>query len=348
MLQLSRYCKQVHGARTSLGYKIFKNEVSMNSIVLPTLYCPFPAAINKHAEALHQHSIEWVRKFNLISDEAAYQRFCQSKFALMHAHTYPDAEFTELKLLNDWQVWLFLLDDQLDEADIGKKPELLAAFNTRLLDVLKGADTAYKIGPLGVGLQDIRRRIIQHKPDAFLMNRFICIIEESLAAAVWEATNRAKGITPDVATYIKMRAATSGFATILALMSITRLIELPPELLNHPDVQHLSLIANNVISWANDIISFDKEMRCGDVHNLVLTLRHEHQCTLQEAIQRAAELHDNEVRAFIQMETQLPSFGKDVDPKLKRYVWSLSSWMRGNLDWQGTSGRYRFTEAVVV
>jgi len=318
----------------------------MNSIVLPKLYCPFPSAVNKHAESLHQHTIEWVRKFNLISDEAAYQRFCKSKFALMNAYTYPDATFTEVKLLSDWHVWLFILDDQLDEADIGKKPELLAAFNTQLLNVLKGVDTAQQIGSLGAALEDIRQRMIQRKPSGFLMNRFIHSMEESLTAAVWEAKNRVRATIPDVATYIKMRAATSGFPSILALMSITRQIELPPEVLNHEDIQHLALMANNVICWANDIISFDKEMRAGDVHNLALTLQHEHQCTLQEAIQRAAELHDNEVRAFIKLETNLPSFsfGKDVDYQLKRYVSSLRSWIRGSLTWHYMSGRYKLAE----
>lgn len=320
----------------------------MNSIVLPKLYCPFPSAVNKHAESLHQHTIEWVRKFNLIADEAAYQRFCQSNFALLAAYTYPKTTFTELKILGDWNVWLFILDDQFDEADMGKKPELLADLNTRLLEVLKGADTADKIGSLGVALQDIQQRMIQQKPGAFLLNRFIYSVEECLAAAVWEATNRARNITPDVATYIKMRAITSGWQTILELININRLFELPPELLNDTSIQRLSLMANNIICWANDIFSFDKEMRYSDVHNLVLTLRHEHQCTLQEAIQRAAELHDNEVRAFIELETQLPSFGKDIDYQLKRYVFSLRSWVRGSLDWHFISGRYRFVEVGVL
>lgn len=320
----------------------------MEPIHLPGLYCPFPSAVNKHAEALHQHTIDWVRKFNLISDEQTFQQFCQSRFALMHAHTYPDADFTQLKLLNDWQVWLFLLDDQLDEAHLGKKPELLAAFNVQLLDILKGTDITYHIEPLSFALQDIRQRIIQYKPDGFLLNRFISSIEESLVAAIWEARNRSKGITPDVATYITMRAATSGFTTILALMGITRLIELPSEVLKHPDVQRLSLMANNIISWANDIYSFDKEMRFGDVHNLVLTLRHKYHCTLDEAIQRAAELHDNEVRAFIELEAQLPFFGKDIEYQLERYMFSLRSWIRGSFDWHRLSGRYKFAEVGVL
>jgi 5-epi-alpha-selinene synthase len=317
----------------------------MNTVVLPRLYCPFPLAINKHAESLHQHTIEWVRKFNLITDEAVYQQFCESKFSDLAARVYPHAEFKELKLLSDWNVWLFIFDDQIDEGGIGKQPEQLTVFYTRLVDVLKDSDTAPQLGPLGAALQDIRQRIIQQKPSTCLMNRFIYSVENCLAASVWEAKNRANGITPNVATYIKMRTLTSGIPTILDLILIALRLDLPPEVLNHSDVQCLSLMANNAVCWANDIFSSHKEMSCGDVHNLVLTLRHEHQCNLQEAIQRAVELHDNEVRAFVELETQLPSFGKDVDYQLERYVSSLCSWMRGSLDWHCTSERYRFAEA---
>src|SRR4028118_262967 len=120
----------------------------METIVLPRLYCPFPSAVNRHAESLHQHTIEWVCKFNLINDEAAYQKFCQSRFSELAARVYPDAAFTELKLLSDWNVWLFILDDQVDEGCQGKEPEQLAIFYTSLLDLLKSTDIAHKIEPL--------------------------------------------------------------------------------------------------------------------------------------------------------------------------------------------------------
>jgi 5-epi-alpha-selinene synthase len=107
-------------------------------------------------------------------------------------------------------------------------------------------------------------------------------------------------------------------------------------------------MANNVVCWSNDIISLDKEMKRGDVHNLVLALRCEHQLVLQEAIDHAGELHDAEVRAFIDLEPRLPSFGAAVDAELARYVVILRSWMRGNLDWSHASGRYRPAKPVLV
>jgi len=320
----------------------------MENIILPKLYCPFPAKVNKHAESLHRHTIEWVRQFNLIKDEAAYQKFCRSRFSDLAARVYPEAEWKALKLLSDWNVWLFILDDQLDEGNIGKQPEQLATVNARLIDILKGVGTANQIGGLGEALEDIQQRIIQQQAEPFLINHFIRDVEQCLAASVWEAENRAKGVAPDVANYMEMRALTSAVTTIFNLILIALKIDLPSEVINHTDVQRLAIIANNIICCVNDIFSLEKEMKCGDVHNIVLALKQEHLCNLEGAIQYAIELHNQQVETLIKLETQLLSWGTEIDYQLRRYVSSLHFWIRGSLDWHRLSERYCFKKTVVA
>ncbi|MGQ4647430.1 terpene synthase family protein [Lyngbya aestuarii] len=319
----------------------------MENTILPELYCPFPAKLNKHAESLHQHTIEWVRQFNLIEDEATYQRFCRSRLSDLAARVYPEAEWTELKLLSDWNVWFFILDDKLDEGNIGKQPEQLAILNAGLINILKEVGTANQISGLGEALEDIRQRITEQKAEPFLMNQFIRHVEQCLSASVWEATNRSKGIVPDVATYREMRALTSAVTTIFNFILIVLKIELLPEVINHADVQHLAVIANNIICCVNDIFSLEKEMRSGDVHNIVLALQQEHQCTLKEAIQYSIELHNQEIETFIKLETQLLSQRTEVDYQLRRYVSSLRFWISGSLDWHRLSDRYCFKKTVI-
>jgi 5-epi-alpha-selinene synthase len=110
---------------------------------------------------------------------------------------------------------------------------------------------------------------------------------------------------------------------------------------DNPDVQRLAKMTNNVISWANDIVSLEKEQRQGDVHNLALILSHEQKLSLQAAVDRVGALHDAEVYAFIALAQQLPSFTPTVDADLQRYVSGLRSWMRANLDWSLDTVRYR-------
>ena len=188
-------------------------------------------------------------------------------------------------------------------------------------------------------MYDLRERIrARAAPGA--MARCVQSVEEFFAACVWEATNRKQGITPDVATYIKMRPFSGGLYTYINLIEIIEQITLPRRVREHPTVQRLTLTANNVVCWTNDIVSLAKELKQGDVHNLVLALQHKHRLTLQEAMDRAAALHAAEVRAFIDLELRLPSFGTVLDSQVKAYSSVLRSWMRGNLDWSYTSGRY--------
>lgn len=117
-------------------------------------------------------------------------------------------------------------------------------------------------------------------------------------------------------------------------------IDLPLEILEHPIVQRLNLAANNAVAWANDIFSYEMEIREGITHNLVLVLQHEYQIPLQDAFDRAAKYHEAEMRTFIELSAQLPSFESEINVNLQHYLSGLRSWMRGSIDWYQESLRY--------
>jgi hypothetical protein len=96
----------------------------------------------------------------------------------------------------------------------------------------------------------------------------------------------------------------------------------------------------NIVCWSNDIISLEKERQSGDMHNLVIAVRHERHCSWQEAVDCVAEMHNAEVQKFVQLAQRLPRFDADIDAELARYVGILRAWMRGNLDWAFDTGRY--------
>jgi 5-epi-alpha-selinene synthase len=232
------------------------------------------------------------------------------------------------------------MDDQCDEAGIGKDPEQLTHMHTRLLEVLSGVHPRRREEPLTHALWDLYTRFVAHAPEGWL-ERFSASVAQYFAANVWEATNRRQGTIPNAATYRAMRPFTSAVYPCLLLIELAERLHLPSEVHNHPDVQRLAEMTNNVISWANDIFSLDKERRQGDVHNLALILAHEHKLTLQVALNRVGALHDAEVRAFMALAAQLPAFEPAVDADLQRYVLGMRFWMRANFDWSIITTRYR-------
>jgi 5-epi-alpha-selinene synthase len=312
----------------------------MEPIIYPPLSCPFPSAINPYANQAQQTTIAWARRFSLLQRDAAYRRLNRLQYGMLMARAYPSAPKVALQIVTDWSTWLFLLDDQCDEAGIGQNPEQLATLHRRLLDVLCGMSPHKGDEPLVHGLWDLYTRLLAHAPEGWL-ERFSCSVGQYFAANVWEATNRRQGTIPDAASYCAMRLFTSAVYPCLMLIELTEDLHLPPEVYDHPNVQRLAQMTNNVISWANDIVSLEKELRQGDVHNLALILSHEQKLSLQAAVDRVGALHDAEVQTFITISQQLPSFSPAVDIEVQRYVVGMRFWMRANLDWSLATTRYQ-------
>ncbi len=319
----------------------------MLDVKFPALYCPFPSAINQYAEAAGRHSLKWARSFDLVTDESAYQSLCTAKFHALAARCYPNASFEALEVLSDLLVWLFIGDDQFEEAGTKKQTEPLQELHARLLDILKGAELTDFDTPAKIALRDIRPRLHQ-LPHATpeLMLRFAKNMTAHLEGVLCEALNHSQGIVPDLVTYMELRSLTSAVFPFFDLIQVVDGIALPPEVIEHPIVKRLELVANNVTSWSNDILSLKTEVGEGKTHNLVLVLQHEYQIPVQEAVERAAEIHDAEVRTFIELSAQLPSFGAQIDADLQRYISGLHSWMRGCLDWYLETGRYELPETT--
>lgn len=311
----------------------------MAQIVLPSLYCPFPSRLNTLVEIAEQHTIEWVQRFELVTDDTALERFKAAKFAWLAARAYPTAPLEALLLVADWNVWLFIHDDQCDEAGIGKQPAQLAHLYKRLRDILCGALPPATDTALVYGLYDLWQRM-QQLSSAQWCKRFFCSVDNYFDSCIWEAENRTAGHIPDIATYIRMRPFAGALNTDVDLIEPCEHIYLPSAVYEHQVVRYLTLACNNIVCWSNDIISLEKEQKSGDMHNLVIVVQHERGCSWQEAVDCVAEMHNAEVQKFVQVAQQLPPFGADIDAELARYIAILCAWMRGNLDWAFDTGRY--------
>jgi 5-epi-alpha-selinene synthase len=321
------------------------NTGSIDWAALPDLYVPFPSAINEHADAVHQRTTEWLRRSLVLADEAAYRRFSGIKIGRLAARFHPDVPLDALQLISDWYGWMFFWDDQRDETEIGKQPSLLADRNVGFLEVLTGSGRPER-SPLARALWDLRERLLAEVATEAWMRRFVGSIEEHFASTVWEATNRSLGITPDIDSYVRMRPVTGGLNIDTQFIEIAENAYPPPKIWRNDTVLRMVLASNNAVCWANDIFSLEKEIRRNDVHNLVLILQQEQGLTLQAALERAIEMHNAEVRVFIDSASQLQRSDGAIDGVLRRFATILQTRMRGFVDWAHESGRYRSSVGV--
>lgn len=320
----------------------------MNNIKFPILYCPFDsAAINPHCNAAYQHTLDWMRSFNFATDKSAYQSLLVGKLHILAARAYPHASFEDMKIITNFIFWNFVIDDQFEDAGISKQLEILEPLRARLVEIMKkDAELTNIDTPTVRAWKDIMQKL-HHHPSATseCVLRFTKNMEDYFQAVCWEALNNSQGTTLNVATFIKIRSFTVAVYPCISLILIANQITFPPEVVKHPIMKRLELATINIIAWANDIFSFDKETKAGSNLNLVTVLKQEYQISLQEAFDHAAKLHNTEVRLFIELSAHLPSFGSEIDANIDSYLLGLRFWIRANLDWSVETGRYKINQA---
>jgi 5-epi-alpha-selinene synthase len=236
----------------------------------------------------------------------------------------------------DWTMLLCVLDDHIEKRGTADE---VAAYLQHLLGLF-GADLADPAGdPIASGIIDLRHRLQDLAVPGHLQ-RFTERMEELFAGYVAEARNRDRTQIPDVASYMRLREVTIGLKVMVSLAEFLEGSSLPDHLRNHPALQKLTTRASNIVGWANDLFTYEKEIIQGELHNLVLVLMNQRRLTITEAVAEAVALHDNEVRSFLGEVEQLPLLGV-VGAGVERYVETLRCWIRGHLDWASETGRYR-------
>ncbi len=101
---------------------------------MPGLACPFKEEISGYADAVERQVVDWARRLGLpqADDRRDQARRDQGGPAEPHARRR-EASLPALELLADWQMWLFLFDDQYsDESATGADLEQAKPADHRL------------------------------------------------------------------------------------------------------------------------------------------------------------------------------------------------------------------------
>jgi len=300
------------------------------------LFCPFPSQVSPWAEDAQAESLRWARSFGLCADEDGYRRLARARIAWLPARAFPMATRTGLQIAADWTTLFCLLDD-LIEAE-GANMLSLARLVSRVLEAFRLRSAAAG-DALGQALAHLRQRMHEATGDAWV-ERFADILERLFSAFMWEGINRQNAIRPSVSAYLTMREITVGVLPQLALAELTDAIRLSPAVLSHATVRRMASMSCNVVGWMNDLFTFERELAEGEIHNLVIVLMDQQGLPVEEALSVVHRRCEDEVRAFIALEQQLPDVGEE-SVMLRRYVGIMRSWMRGHLDWAMETGRYK-------
>lgn len=307
---------------------------------MPELHNPFPVAPPAEQTEVAQATSRWLSTFELGPQDDVSRTHLAGTFAQLAAALHPVATGRDLRLMADWYCVMFLHDDRCDASGIGKDPPRLHTLTTRLMWALQGHQPAADDEPLAWAMADLSRRLRDAGGDPWLQDvtEHVSAYFRSLS---WEADNRARGVIPTTDDYVRMRPLTAGLAIDEAFLSLVDQLRLPGHVYAHPAVRALTQHANRAVCWSNDIISLEKELQGGDVHNLVLVLRQERGMGLQDALEAAAAMYHQELERLIDAPRHLPDLGPELNVHLARYVQLQQLRVGGILEWSWRSKRYQ-------
>ncbi len=288
------------------------------------------------------HRTEWLaRRLGVVGGRGMQiRRFRRGEFGLLTSMAYPGAQIDELVLCNDFNTYLFYVDDQAEEDEsYGKRPELLEEYFKGHIRALRTGLAAWDEDPGTRLLQSIRTRLLQRASSAWL-ERFSSDLEDYLLrGTLVGARHWTSGTVPTPPAYMAQRAWDSAVYCSQDLAEAVCGGVLSGAVRGDPEFQETRSLVTRVVAFTNDLVSYAKEVqRHASPNNLVHVLSVHQRLNLEEAIRAVIEVVNRDVVAFESLAGALDA--RHDSAQLRAYQACQRAWMAGNLEWSLRSGRY--------
>jgi 2-methylisoborneol synthase len=311
---------------------------------VPELYCP-PAIRDDPAlgEEVNERLVAWAEEVGVYPGQLDRVRAAGFGRLIMLAH--PETDDADRLLaaakcaLAEWSVDDHYVDGEAEEAH----PELLGQRLAIAFSAIDAAHLPRRYAPqlaetmrgdpvmtaLSASLDNLSRYAstaqvarLQHA----LSIMFVAYNQE----AVWRTT----GQMPSVWEYLMHRHENS-FVPCMVLIDVLAGYELPPWEFADPRVRRAFTMAGSASVLLNDLYSMAKEDP--EDTNLPRVIAAEEKCSLREAIEASARIHDELMHTF---EEEAAVLAVNGSPALARFLAGVWAWLGGSREWHSTTGRY--------
>ncbi|KAK6850358.1 Presilphiperfolan-8-beta-ol synthase [Apiospora arundinis] len=267
----------------------------------------------------------------------------KANFAHLISLAAPDADEAAFRMAVDWCIWAFVFDDQFDEGAMKDKTIEAAR---EMIDMLATQDDTHppvdpKGHPLQYMFQSVWHRFQERNPSPGLEQRWKFTHKKCLFAILKQvdATQRNMVLDTDLDDYIETRRHSIGAYCLFQIVEWAHGIRARQEAMEHASVLTCERVAADLTWLVNDVLSYKKDLAFGVEHNLIcLMMRQGH--SEQEAINKTGELMENCQRDWEDAIANLPSWDKETDKEVRKYIDACRDVARANLHWSFKSGRY--------
>ncbi|MEU2613071.1 terpene synthase family protein [Micromonospora sp. NPDC007271] len=311
--------------------------------------CPIAPRLSPYAQPVQEWLVDQLDQLGLPLDAAARERLARAGFARYAGRLYPAATDPDLRVLAALFTWFFLVDDACDGPG-RPDPARIRALRDGALVLLREGPRARHPGFSG----PLRRLLVQawreprRRMPARWRLRFADAVAHHLDGAWREAVAKTSGRPPGVDEYVELRRATSAAYVSYPLIEFAAGRPLPDAVYHHPALRRLADLANDLLSWFNDIASLDRDRATAGGHNLVLAVAAERSVPIAVATDLVADRWRSEMARFTALRAAVPSFGPALDESVAVHVDGVSNAVRGTIDWTLESARYAGKEGHLV
>lgn len=308
---------------------------------LSGLECPFPSAVHPAAQSIEEGTIAWMKRHGFVRTRSQEDAARDAAFGMRAARVHPSGDAAAIQLASDLTVWLFHSDDEYVEA-AGASGMLseTTSHAIRCLRVLRDPqDLPHAAGRSLLALQDISRRLRQFTSEE-QFDRLVGGMVEFFLAGCCEAASFSRRRLPGVADYVPVRDAINCLRSVcFVFIEIVGGYALPADLWHRPAVQALVRKATRIVSNHHDLLSGVRELANDMPMNLPAVTAREQGLPIGQAFAQVVALANADTRDFVAMADRVLTV--ETNRFVRLYVEGLKAWIRGNLDWSATTGRYR-------
>ncbi|MGD0554857.1 MAG: family 2 encapsulin nanocompartment cargo protein terpene cyclase [Streptosporangiaceae bacterium] len=312
---------------------------------IPELYCPEPLRDDPAlGEAVNEGLVAWAAEIGIYAGKLDKLRSHNFGRLMMLGH--PDCDDPDRLLaaarcgLSEWSVDDHYVDIEGDDAE----PELIGlrlALAHAVVDPVRlppryMADFEKVVASDPV-LKAFRSCLahLQRYASTTQVARLRHELAVMFVAYGQEAEWRAHKRRPPVWEYLLHRYENAFFPCMVLVDPIGG-YELPPQEFANPAVRRVYLLAGVATVMLNDIYSMGVEDPTDT--NLPQLIVEEENCSLQEAVDRSAQMHNEMMHTY---ETEAAILGASGSPELRRFFAGVWAWMGGAKRWHATSPRYQ-------
>ncbi|KAK1975935.1 terpene synthase family protein [Colletotrichum cereale] len=239
--------------------------------------------MSPHVQAVNSKILESIEIHAV--NETVRMRLTKAMLSEQLAGWYPYASCDRIKALTSFQVWMFIIDDMLDQYSLVHKFDFKALdmmltdcqdFIERSLGVSTAAETStmkYQDHNAVVSFEEYAKAACLYYSDNYsYRTRIASEVTATLNGYRQEALNRHTGRVPSLDEYLSYREASSCIMQVVVNLEFANGISLPEEVMASAEMQKLYHATVTVLWIFNDIVSVRKEIKEGFIENLVVLL----------------------------------------------------------------------------